>query len=88
MNLNKIVDATLFQFYSKERTGYDHQMEIIATKAGIAFDQSNSKIICDKIKELPYYDIIELGSKHGHDLVVMPNAKGFEFFQEYKSYSN
>ena len=83
---NSRVEYILNYLYNKP--GHGESVSKILQQNNIVFDDTNSKIICEKLDQLNYFDIENYASKYGYDSGLAPNATGYEFFREYESYSN
>lgn len=86
MNLTKIIDILIDDVYNKKIS--DNCVSNILKLHGITYDYDDSYIICDKIEHLKYFRIINVSSQVGADLILNTSPQGFEFINDFQTYSN
>lgn len=84
MNLDFIIDTLLDYIYLKNNKS-GTVLSILKSKN---IKVENIEIVHDKVMKLPYYDKEFVSTSDNRDLMIYPNAEGFEFVKKHTSYSN
>ncbi|PLK43542.1 hypothetical protein [Emticicia sp. TH156] len=86
MDLTKVIDILLDYIYIQQNDTV--RVSDILKVAEIDFSRHNALIILSKIDEVQLFKTHSVTSQSGLDYKISPCASGYEFVNEYGSYSN